>query len=580
MVWAANVRELLLEHSSVSRSFATAGAKAASLVGAEVGEGTAQMMRSNMSNDDIPVITAPIMAADTGQQAEEDHFYDAQIAMFGVFVVFLALLAEPLVNWLHLRFVPISVIWILIGMISMFLLRSAGKDESAYDYPEVFFFLLIPPIIFNASYALEHYYFFGNFKAISAMAFLGTLISAVIIGGFLYIFTHWGVVDIHISAAHCFMFGAVLSSTDAVGVMSVLKSDYCKGMEKNIKTVIIGESILNDAVAITLFKTFDNNDFLSNLGPYHKPNQISRHVAFAIARFCYTAILSVITGAGFGLGTSYFSARKLGLKKYPKLEMTVTFFSAYMCYCISEITQASGMLAVFTCGLVLAHYHQHNISANARVTCKAVSDLTSHLAEIIVYIFLGMTMTRSLYKDEILLYNLSLVAVAFFLCLVSRAASVVVVSALVNSSSNKPRDRLTFRHQLLMWFSGVRGAISFALVVQISSASRGSLVTATLAIVVITTIINGIFYAPMVQCLGLAPAQLPGGKDVYQDCNHTSVHESNARNLWFEFDLLLANYFGGRKAFSRPESCPDLTRVPPTLIGDKEVVSVAPAGKI
>eukprot|EP00954_Amorphochlora_amoebiformis_P004274 333845-Amorphochlora_amoeboformis.AAC.1 len=150
----------------------------------------------------------------------------------------------------------------------------------------------------------------------------------------------------------------------------------------------------------------------------------------------------------------------------------------------------------------------------------------------------GMTMTRSLYKDEILLYNLSLVAVAFFLCLVSRAASVVVVSALVNSSSNKPRDRLTFRHQLLMWFSGVRGAISFALVVQISSASRGSLVTATLAIVVITTIINGIFYAPMVQCLGLAPAQLPGGKDVYQDCNHTSVHESNARNLWFEFDLV------------------------------------------
>lgn len=480
--------------------------------------------------------TNEIVKTDTGKRANENHLDDAQVAMGVVFVLFLALLCEPFLERMKLHFIPISSCWIVIGAVAMFVkYKIDPENDTALLNPEIFFFLLVPPIIFNAGYALDHSCFFGNFKAISGMAFLGSLISAMTIGGFIYGSTQWGLIDLDIKPAHCFMFGALLSCTDPVGVISVLNASSFSKVDKNIKTIIIGESILNDAVAITLFKTFENVEWSQEEGAHG--SNVHRNVPYAIAQFIYTAILSVFTGVAFGLGSSSISHRLHWLREYPKIELLGTFFSAYTCYCVAEITEASGMFSMFTCCLVLSHYHKHNMSETARTASMQLSAVASLISEVVVYLFLGITVTRSLMTDEILLYNNNLVLLSMGLCLLGRALAVFIVGLIINGTSNDRSETLSIAERFFLWFAGVRGAIPFALAVQIPSMVRGQLVTATLTIVIMTTLANGCLTAPLATLLGLT-------SDPKSPAKATVLLNAG---LWTEIDLVMSRYFGGQK---------------------------------
>lgn len=119
--------------------------------------------------------------------------------------------------------------------------------------PEVFFNILLPPIIFHAGYSLKRRHFFRNIGSILAYAFMGTVISCFIIGLIMYGFVSFmkmvGQLGGDFFFTDCLFFGAIVSATDPVTVLAIfaeLKVDV------DLYALLFGESVLNDAVAIVL----------------------------------------------------------------------------------------------------------------------------------------------------------------------------------------------------------------------------------------------------------------------------------------------------------------------------------------
>ncbi|PKK30405.1 solute carrier family 9, subfamily A (NHE7, cation proton antiporter 7), member 7 [Columba livia] len=119
--------------------------------------------------------------------------------------------------------------------------------------PEVFFNILLPPIIFHAGYSLKKRHFFRNLGSILAYAFLGTAVSCFIIGNLMYgvvkLMKLVGQLSDKFYYTDCLLFGAIISATDPVTVLAIFNELHA---DVDLYALLFGESVLNDAVAIVL----------------------------------------------------------------------------------------------------------------------------------------------------------------------------------------------------------------------------------------------------------------------------------------------------------------------------------------
>lgn len=124
-------------------------------------------------------------------------------------------------------------------------------DLKATFDPEIFFNIILPPIIFYAGYSLKRKYFFRNLGAILTYAIIGTTMSAFFVGAIMY-----GCVQLmpeKLSSSFTFLdtlyFGALISPTDPLTILAIFHDMH---VDVNLYALVFGESVLNDAVAIVL----------------------------------------------------------------------------------------------------------------------------------------------------------------------------------------------------------------------------------------------------------------------------------------------------------------------------------------
>ena len=119
--------------------------------------------------------------------------------------------------------------------------------------PEIFFNILLPPIIFNAGYSMKKRHFFRNIGAITLFAFIGTTISTFAVAGVAYLAMELSklasTAPKDMVFGHCLQFGAMISATDPVTTLAIFKD---LKVEPNLDALLFGESVMNDAVAIVL----------------------------------------------------------------------------------------------------------------------------------------------------------------------------------------------------------------------------------------------------------------------------------------------------------------------------------------
>ncbi|XP_055868371.1 sodium/hydrogen exchanger 9-like isoform X3 [Biomphalaria glabrata] len=374
--------------------------------------------------------------------------------------------------------------------------------------PELFFNVMLPVIIFNAGYSMKRKHFFKNLGAILSYALIGTTISALVVGAIM-----WGLTrvmyDITITLNECFIFGAYLSATDPVTILALFNDLH---VDVDLYALVFGESVLNDAVAIVL------SESVETYGEYSSDAFSLEAFFSALGKFAGVMAGAFAIGTFMGIITAFLT-KFTKIRDFPLLETALFFLMSYSTFQAAEAADLTGIVAVLFCGITQAHYTYNNLSIESKYRTKQLFELMNFLSENFVFLYIGV----SIFTFEPNKWHAGFIFATFFAVIVARFLNIYPLSFLLNlGRSNKIRPN--FQH--MMMFSGLRGAMAFALAIrETDSEGKQLMASATMIIVLSTVILCGGFTTPMLQWL-----QIRVGVDETDTEMHHMAGES-VRNL-------------------------------------------------
>ncbi|XP_050775652.1 sodium/hydrogen exchanger 7 isoform X1 [Gopherus flavomarginatus] len=359
--------------------------------------------------------------------------------------------------------------------------------------PEVFFNILLPPIIFHAGYSLKKRHFFRNLGSVLAYAFLGTAVSCFIIGNLMYgvvkLMKLVGQLSDKFYYTDCLLFGAVISATDPVTVLAIFNELHA---DVDLYALLFGESVLNDAVAIVLS---------SSIVAY-QPTGENTHAFDAAAFFKSVGVFLGIFSGSFMMGavTGVVTALVTKFTKlhcFPLLETALFFLMSWSTFLLAEACGFTGVVAVLFCGITQAHYTYNNLSVESRSRTKQLFEVLHFLAENFIFSYMGL----ALFTFQKHIFSPIFIIGAFIAIFLGRAAHIYPLSFFLNLGR---RHKISWNFQHMMMFSGLRGAMAFALAIRDTATySHQMMFSTTLLIVFFTVWIIGGGTTPMLSWLNI-----------------------------------------------------------------------------
>ena len=221
-----------------------------------------------------------------------------------------------------------------VGLILRVSSGTSIQNLVTFDY-QIFFNLLLPPIILNSGYELHQANFFRNIGTILTFAFAGTFISAIVLGVVLWLYTRIPLdgFETNLTFVDAISVGATLSATDPVTILAIFNTYK---VDPKLYTIIFGESILNDAIAIVLFETaqrYNKGAAGGNLGFL----SLIEGIGIFLAVFFGSLIIGVVIGIATALGLKYTYVRR-----FPKIESCIVVLIAYASYFFANGLHMSG----------------------------------------------------------------------------------------------------------------------------------------------------------------------------------------------------------------------------------------------
>ncbi|CAG9532025.1 unnamed protein product [Cercopithifilaria johnstoni] len=420
----------------------------------------------------------PILSID--EHSEDVEEKKSSMAIF--FILMVIAVSTLVVHMLivsKLYFIPESLAIVILG-------DKRDWTEVETLSPNIFFLVLLPPIIFENGYNLHKGDFFTNMFPILSFATLGTVISALTIGSALYIL---GQADLiyKMSAAESFAFGSMISAVDPVATLAIFQA---LNVERMLYMLVFGESMLNDAVSIVLTSTS------LEMSLQNVTSSTSGSLFFpVISRFTYIFLISALLGAFIGF-LSALLFKYVDLRKTPSLEFALLLIFAYLPYGLAEAISLSGIMAILFCSITMSQYTHFNVSPITQITMQQTFRTLAFVAETCTFAYLGLALFTIKLQFQPMFVSWSIM-----LCFVGRAFNVFPLAYLANKCR---RPQISMKNQFIMWYSGMRGAVAFALALHISienEETKRVLLTTTLFIVLFTIIFLGGTTLPVLRML-------------------------------------------------------------------------------
>ena len=308
---------------------------------------------------------------------------------------------------------------------------------------------------------------------------IATLATASVLGATFIIgyLAYWSfaLLGLDIPLIYCLLFGSLISPTDPIAVLGILRS---AGATKTLETKITGESLFNDGVAVVMF--------LVLLGIATGGHEVS---AGAIAwLFLHEAVGGAVYGLAIG-ALAYWMLRQVD--NY-SVEVLITLALTTGGYALAEALHLSAPIAIVVAGLLIGnHGRSLAMSERTREHLDTFWELVDEILNAVLFVLIGMEVLLLAYREEYLYAGMLAIPIALFARFVSVGIPIGIMQRYREFSP---------RVVTLLTWGGLRGGISVALALSLPAGEvRDALVTITYVVVVFSILVQGLSIGPLVR---------------------------------------------------------------------------------
>ena len=385
-------------------------------------------------------------------------------------------------GWLNRKFVllPHAIGLLVMGVMASLVLVASdaivpghrasaglGRVLGQIDFSAVVMDGMLAFLIFAGALHVDVSKLRSHAVPVVVLAVVGTLISTAIVG-----YGFWGaglLLGRPVPLIWALVFGALISPTDPVAVMSTLKT---VSIPAKLEVQLQGESLFNDGVGIVIFTV---------LLRYATGAPAAETTPSAIGE-----LLLLEAGGGLLLGTAagYFAYRAMrAIDDYP-VEVLITLALVTATYAVAEAIHVSGPLAIVAAGLIIGDRGpRFAMSDTTKTYVFALWTLVDEVLNSVLFLLIGLEVLLVAFDRG----NVAMAVLAVPLVIAARAMALAVPVAVFVRSGEFSATNVPF----LTW-AGVRGGISVALALAVpDSPSKSVILVATYAVVLFSIVVQG-----------------------------------------------------------------------------------------
>ena len=323
---------------------------------------------------------------------------------------------------------------------------------------------------------------------IALAATFGLLLSTAVVGGMLYAVT--SALDLGAPLSVCLVFGALISPTDPIAVLAILKS---LGAPRTLSVKIAGESLFNDGVAVVVFLALVGIA-VGGAGHDAAPDAAAIAELFAV---------EALGGLVFGFGLGALGYRLMKTVDDYQVEVLISLALVAAGYALAQALHVSGPLAMVVAGVFIGNTGRRlAMSERTREHLDTFWHLIDEILNAVLFVLIGLEVLVIDFQRGWLVAGLAAIPIV----LVARFLAVSLPVSVL-----RPFRAFTPHAVKVMTWGGLRGGISVALALSLSTTLGASdralyegLVLATYVVVVFSIGVQGATMAPLLRRLGLA----------------------------------------------------------------------------
>ncbi|MFJ2591778.1 Na+/H+ antiporter [Streptomyces erythrochromogenes] len=384
--------------------------------------------------------------------------------------------------------VPAPLLLVAAGLAASYI---PGVPDYALD-PHIVLPLLLPPLLYTAAVDSSYLDLRANIRPIAMLSVGYVLFATVVVGYAAYL------VVPGLSLPVALVLGAVIAPPDAVAATAIARK---LRLPNRLTTILQGESLVNDATAITAYKVA----LAAAVG-------VSAGWAGGIAEF----LLASVGGVGVGLLLMVPIHQLRKRMKEPLLQNTLSLLIPFVAYAAAERVHASGVLAVVVVALYLGH-RNWQVDFATRLQEEAVWKMVAFILESVVFALIGLQLAVVLTGlGEYQGMDAAWYAIAVFLVVVvARFVWVFPATFVPRGLSRRIRERepdTDWKSPVIVGWAGMRGVVSLAIAfsVPISVPHRNLILFLTFTTVIGTLVVQGLTLPPLIRALKLPPKDVQG----------------------------------------------------------------------